>query len=226
MDIREETVLQARQDPEKRELFIENHLTDVVRWASKAAGRWVDRHDDLYSEALVAFDDAVTAFAPEKGDFSAFAARVIANRVTDHLRKQQKNQKVIPFSTLDETDGDGDRIPFEPVDQRTAQTDVALEIASLRQELQKYDISFFDLPGAAPKAKKTRKACMQAVMEIAQDKELVKWLKETGRLPASRIRCVSSKLLERHRKYIIAGVLIMTGEYTVMAEYFAGGEKQ
>ncbi len=226
MKIRIEAVLEARQDPEKRELFIENHLTDVARWASKAAGRWVDQHDDLYSEALIAFHDAIIAFAPEKGDFAAFAARVIANRVTDHRRKQQKSQKVIPFSALEETAEDGDMIPFEPVDQRSAQTEVALEIASLEQELQGFDISFSDLPGASPKAGKTRKACMRAVMEIVQDRELLKWVYRTKRLPVSRMKHISSKLMERHRKYIIAGVLIMDGEYTVMAAYFMGGEKR
>ena len=221
-----QTVLKAKEDPQKRETMIEENLEMINRYAAKAAGRWVDRHDDIYSEALIAFNDAITAYDPEKGSFSAFAARVITNRVTDCLRKQQRNQEVLPFSTLDETDEGGNVILFEPMDRDSTPSDVTWEIASLKGELGEFGISFFELPGVSPKSRKTRKACAGAVREITENPQLVQKLWETKKLPVSQLSHYGTKLLERHRKYIIAGVLICTGDYHVMAEYFKGGESQ
>lgn len=217
-------VLEAQQDNKKRESLIEAQLEQIRKSASKTAGYWVDQHDDIYSEAMIAFNDAITAYNPEKGDFTAFSYRVIANRVTDYLRKTNRYRGILPFSTLDESDGEGNVILFDPVDTKTTRGDVKLEIISLKQELEAFGISFFDLPGVSPKSKKTRRECTRVVREIVADVKLLEKLYKTKKLPLSGLSRYSSKLLERHRKYIIAGVLICAGEYPVMAEYFSGGE--
>ena len=60
----------------------------------------MDCHDDAYSEALIAFNDAVTAYQPDKGSFYALAATAISNRVTDLLRRESRSGNCIPFSSL------------------------------------------------------------------------------------------------------------------------------
>ena len=85
-----EQILLAQHDPQVREKLLHEHDVYIRRCASKAAGRFVDSHDDAYSEALIAFNDAVTAYHPDKGSFDALAAAAIRNRVTDLLRKESR----------------------------------------------------------------------------------------------------------------------------------------
>ena len=47
-------------------------------------------------------------------------------------------------------------------------------------------------------------------------------LKKTGKLPASEIRArgkADKKLMERHRKYLIAATVILSGDYPKLSEY-------
>lgn len=223
-----EQVLLAQKDPLYRERLIAENLENVRRYGAKAAGRWIDSHDDLYSEALIAFNDAITGYDPKKGKFSTFAARVINNRVTDALRKELRREKVMPFSALDQEDAQGEVLVFEPVDPRHDANDATWEIASLEQELKAFGIRFCDLPKASPKAKKTRRACLAAARYLGSSEALMEILKKTKCLPAARLRDavgINNKAMERHRAYIIAGALICAGGYCVMAAYLEGEGK-
>ena len=87
-----EQLAQAQQDAQAREAFLAQNDEFIRRCASKAAGRFVDEHDDAYSEALIAFNNAVTAYRPEKGAFYALAATAIRNRVTDFTARVQEQR--------------------------------------------------------------------------------------------------------------------------------------
>ena len=216
-------VLEAQEDANLREALLEASLQDICRYGAKAAGRWIDRHDDLYSESLIAFNDAITAYDPSKGPFPTFAAKVIRNRVTDQLRKRRDT---LFFSDLEQTDDRGEPIPFTIPDHR--EQELSMEILSLQQELKAFGISFYDLPAASPKAGRTRRGCVAVVRQISRDAALLDQLLTTGRLPATELLSrvsVSRKLLERHRAYIIAGTLICCGDYTGLLAYFMGGER-
>lgn len=217
-----EQILLAQRDPQVREkLLIENDAY-IRRCASKAAGRFVDRHDDAYSEALIAFNDAVTAYHPEKGSFDALASVAIRNRVTDLLRKESR-KCTIPFSSLASQDGEGHEQPFERADPTPVLSDAALEIDALRRELQGFGISFFDLPKASPKFGRTKAACREVILWLLRQPALICEMRGKKCLPAGQITAAlhtGSKILERNRNYIIAGVLICAGDYPIMQEYF------
>lgn len=62
-----------------------------------------------------------------------------------------------------------------------------------------------------------------AIRYILSDKSLIDLIKDKKYIPAKQIidgTHISRKILERHRNYIIAAVLIMTGDYEIMQEYF------
>lgn len=100
---------------------------------------------------MLAFDDAVMKYTPLKGDFWAFAARSIRNRVIDCMRKENRQRFPLPFSSLErETDG-GETLPFEAEDPRPVVSEVSLEIEALSGELAAFGLSFWDLPKASPK---------------------------------------------------------------------------
>lgn len=227
MDETEQLVL-AQQDTQARENFLAENDAFIRRCASKAAGRFVDEHDDAYSEALIAFNDAITAYRPEKGAFHALAATAIRNRVTDLLRRESRSSGCVPFSALGTQNDHGDEVSFELADPTPVISDTALEIDALRQELAEFRISFFDLPKSSPKFGRTKRACMDVIRWLTEQPERVMEVKRKKCLPAGQIMAelgTGSKILERNRTYIIAGMLIWAGDYHVMREYFNIGKE-
>ena len=86
-----------------------------------------------------------------------------------------------------------------------------------------FGISFFDLPKASPKSAKTKRACQEVVRYLLERNELLEGLRTKKRLPVSQLMAeprINDKILDRYRKYIIAGVLIRSSGYTVLPEYF------
>ncbi len=98
------------------------------------------------------------------------------------------------------------------------------EIEELQQILRGYGFSFFDLADCSPKSNKTKVGCAKAVQVLLHDPSLIKQMRSEHKLPAAEIlrrTDVQKKLLERHRKYIIAGTEILNGNYPQVAEYMA-----
>lgn len=218
-----EKVMRAQADWDAREIFIKENLPFIYSCASQAAGRFVDESDDVFSEALTAFHDAVTAYEESKGSFHVFAKICIRNRISDYYRTQSRHKCTVPFSSLAAQDDNGEEIPFEAEDKNAGISETALEIYSLKAELEAFGISFFELPKSAPKSKKTRSACIQIVRYIISKKELLSFVYDKKSLPIKQILShlkVNKKIPERHRKYLIMGVLIMHGNYEILAGYF------
>ena len=84
-------------------------------------------------------------------------------------------------------------------------------------------VDFFELPKASPKAKKTKAACMQVIGYLLHEPLLLQAVHKTACLPGKTLMQelgVSSKVLERHRKYILAGLVILGGDYPTLQGYF------
>lgn len=218
-----EKVMRAQADSAALEVFIQENLPFIYSCASQSAGRFVDESDDVFSVALSAFHDAVTSYKKSKGQFHTFAKTCIRNRISDYYRVQSRHKHAVPFSSLTAQDDNGEEIPFEAEDKNAGISETTLELYSLKAELEPFGISFFELPKSAPKSKKTRSACIQIVRYIVSKKELLSFVYEKKSLPVKQILehlKVSKKVLERHRKYLIMGVLIIHGNYEILSGYF------
>lgn len=214
----EEKIAAVKNDGEEREAFIRENISFIKKTASKSAGQFIDESDDVFSEALIAFNDAIDSFVPGRGGFAAFAKTVIKNRITDYFRKEKGC--VIPFSALAVEDDSGDETEFEVEDKKAGISETAIEINSLKNELDSFGIDFFSLADSSPKAGKTREQCLFAIKEIAKNDGLSSYLYKKKAIPASQVGSVNKKILERHRKYIIAGVLTVRGGYDIIGGYF------
>ena len=204
----EDEVTLSQLDATARERLIEQNMDFIRRCASRAAGRFVDSHDDACSEAMIAFNDAISAYRPERGAFYPFAAATIHNRVTDLLRRESRSAICVPFSAMPAQDVEA---PFE------------VEIAAAKQELGALGVDFFELPKASPKAEKTKAACMQVIGYLLHEPLLLQSVRKTTCLPGKTLMQelgVNSKVLERHRKYILAGLVILGGDYPTLQGYF------
>lgn len=209
--------------------FVRQNESFVLKCASSATHRYVTRSDDEWSVALLAFSQAVRKYSAEKGSFLGFAKLIIQRKLIDYMRTQARHSREsdVSLSLLDSGPEEDREIPpaEKAVLRRTAQMQddsLKLEIESANGTFSAYGFSFYDLIGCSPKAEKTKKACARATACIVRNPLLMGEMKRSKCLPLKLIEetCdVPRKILERHRKYIIAAVEIMTGDYPFLAGY-------
>jgi RNA polymerase sigma factor len=79
-----------------------------------------------------------------------------------------------------------------------------------------------DLVKCSPKAEKTKQSCKTAVNYLLDNPNLIEEMRGSKQLPIKIIAAstnIPRKILERHRKYIIAAVEVLHGEYLGIAQY-------
>lgn len=229
-----------RNDEEALNRFIEEHRRFILSCAYKATGHFVTESDDEYSVALIAFHEAVKAYESEKGDFHAFAALVIRRRLIDHLKSQPGAKREIltdPYVMDGDVDEEDPELAYElEVKRRQAELSEETsenrpgtapmrdEIEAVQGILKGYGFSFADLAECPPKAGKTREACAKSVAFMLRNPEMIEKMQEGHTLPIKEIERsvkVPRKILERHRRFIIASTEILNGEYPLLGEYMS-----
>ena len=210
----------------------------ILRCCSDVTHRYVTDSDDEWSVALLAFHEAVQSYEADKGAFPAFASVVIKRRLLDHIRSQWRYKgeiHVLPGAFdgdfAAEEDEAPDAVSLE-VQSRVAQMSAGPAVdpaAAAREEieaaqaiLKPYGFSFFDLADSSPRAEKTKQACCLAVVALLKNEGLLEKMRKNKTLPMkelSEVSGVARKILDRHRRYIIAAAEILSGEYPVLAEY-------
>lgn len=229
MNETDQLAVKAVSDPQSMELLIQRNEFFILKCASSVVHRYVTKSDDEWSVALFAFSQAVRDYTPKKGSFLSFAEMVIRRKMIDHLRSRSKYRaelSVSPavFDTPPEEDGEDAAIRAAVSEKIAVMPDdsVRLEIEAVGQILSTYGFSFFDLTECSPKAEKTRTACAKAVACIVKNPIILNSMRESKLLPVKLVEKssrVPRKILERHRKYIIAATEIITGDYPCLADY-------
>lgn len=219
-------------DFDLRNDLIEQYKPFIKKSVSSVCKRYITDTDDEFSIGLIAFNDAIDRFSYEKGTaLLAFADTMIKRRVIDHLRLQsRKNQELsIDFSAATE-DGyaqsllEADRsIEFhkEEIDAERRRD----EIASFTGRLQSFGITFGQLVQSSPKHADARKNAISIARIVAEDPSLLNYLFQKKKLPLKSLESkvsVSRKTIERNRIYIVAMVLILSGDYRFLSDYLKG----
>lgn len=181
-------------------------------------------YEDCLSIAMFGFYEALMAYKKSKGAFLSFAAVVIKNRLIDYKRKENKYIKTISLDA--ETSDEDGRSIVDKYD--TGENNISLheetltakkEITEFSEVLKKYGLELTDIADNCPKQKRTLVACLRALEYAKKNPELIKILEETGKLPLIRI-CegtgISKKVLERHRKYLVAVFLAYTNGFEII----------
>ena len=234
----EQKVLAARTDEIQFNELVESHKSWMLRVASETAHRYITDSDDEWSVALMAFSEAVHSYEEDKGSFRGFAAMVIRRRIVDHLRVEGRHAEELSVSpaafdgALDEDEAGGVDLQ---VQKRMAENaadapgdDTASrareEIAEMQTILREYGFSFFDLADSSPKAEKTKKSCAQAVRTLIASVLLMAQMRLKRLLPVKELSEASGvmrKILERHRRYIIAAAEILDGDFPILSGYLS-----
>lgn len=224
--------VQAAEDARFMEKFISKNEPFIIQCAYSIVHRYLSKSDDEWSVAYLAFSNAVENYSIEKGHFSSFAKLIIQRRLTDYFRSQAKyrmetsvNPSVLDSEPEEEEQENSleKEVRIALYKRMNSTSDLLkLEIESASQLFVSYGFSFFELAKCSPKAEKTKKACAQAVAALIRNPVLLNEMRKSKMLPIKQIEmCVKvpRKILERHRKYIIAATEIITGDYPCLADY-------
>jgi len=222
-------IISLKKDPSKYDKIIQEHENAILAYTSKVTGRYITKSDDEWSIALLAFTQAIENYELDKGAFISFSRLLIKRRLIDYFRSQVKyttelSIDPILFDTEHDENEDNISIRLAVSDKvsRREENDIKLEIQALDQIISEYGFSFFDLTKCSPHAKKTKASCAKAVNYILENQIIIQELRGTRQLPLKIIEKntkLPRKILERHRKYIIAAVEILSGDYPHLAEY-------
>lgn len=222
-------VERAKTDEKEMNDLILKYEHFILKCASSVARSYVSKNDDEWSIALAAFLEAVKNYSIDKGSFLNFAELVIRRRTIDFIRSKSRYAPEVPINPIlfdTESDEEEDNLSIkiavaekvsDPIDNS-----LKLEIELANDIFSSYGFTFIDLAECSPKAKKTKKSCAMAVVYMLKNPILVSNMKVMKLLPIKIIEKntkIPRKILERHRKYIIAAVEIISGDYPYLAEY-------
>jgi RNA polymerase sigma factor len=225
-----ETVEYIKTNEEAMNNFIKEYQPFIASCVYKQTGKFlVYGKDDELSIGLMAFLEAIKSYDSNKGPFLAFARGVIRRRLIDYYRREKRYQNTV---VLDEdfrdeqkssyTDMYLDRQAVEEHHEQTISDYRAMEIADFQSELENYGITFSELADTAPKHVETRGRYLTVVHYILRHEKLVREITEKKRLPISQIEKnidVPRKTIANGRKYIIAMVLLLKGDYPYVQSY-------
>lgn len=223
----------ARQgDKQAREDLIRKYTPLVLRVGSQVSGRYLTvGRDEEVSVGLIALNEAIDRFNPERGaSFISFAELVIKRRLVDHYRRQ-KGQNEIPLSELQGEDEEGNLLEHVEVRQAVADYDRKLEAEARKQEIIRFSqrlaafgIKFSELADVSPKHEDARERALEAAQVVASHPLLSSHMLGKKELPLKQLEervGVSRKTLERQRKFIIAVALIMLEDFYHLRHYIA-----
>lgn len=214
-----------------RSELLEAYSPFVLRVASQTAKRYIHKEqDDEFSIALMAMNEAIDRFDPDKNaSFLNFADTVIKRRLIDYFRSQQSNRPVSVWSEFEVRDDEDNVVNYAEVESAVTAHSRSVETTSRQEEISEYglqlagfNLQFHDLVQLAPKHADARKHAMEVARLITADEALRTYVWSKKSLPLKDLEqrtALSRKTLERQRKYIIAIVVLLTGDYPYLQEY-------
>ena len=219
-------VYAAKADPEAADALIRQYIgfirSETVKFTHAALE---DGHEDELSIAMLAFYEAILAYEKSRGAFLLYAARAIRNRLIDHYRTEKRHGNVLSLHAPVGSETDGrellETIPdtVDHIEAYEVLTASQKEIREFAETLSRFGLTFSDVADNCPRQARTFAACRR-VLDFARTRpDLLKRVEEAGKLPISELSAGSGtdkKVLERHRKYLVAILLAFTNGYEII----------
>ena len=217
-------VYAAKESADKADDLIRSYIPFIRSEATKFMGRLCTDQDDEYSIAMMAFYEAIMGYERGRGTFLGYAALLIKSRLIDYTRKEARHQGQISLD--EEIGGEDDRALVDTLADSRDYYEESARREATRQEIEElsgvmaqFDVSFSDVADNCPKQERTLEACAKAIRYAGENKKLLDELLRTKKLPLAQLVQGSGaerKTLERHRKYILAMLLIQTNGYEII----------
>lgn len=217
-------VYAAKEGGQQADDLIRAYIPFIRSEATKFMARLCTDQDDEYSIAMMAFYEAIMGYEKNRGAFLSYASVLIRSRLIDYQRKEARHQGHL--SLYEENGGDDDRTlldtladSYDHFEESSTREATRQEIEELAAVMAQFDVSFDHVADNCPKQDRTMAACAAAIRYAGENKTLLDELLRTKKLPMSQLVSGSGaerKTLERHRKYILAMLLIQTNGYAII----------
>ncbi|MCW1926762.1 RNA polymerase sigma-I factor [Bhargavaea beijingensis] len=225
--VEERVRLAQNGSEEELDGLLRSYSPFLKKAAYLACNRYIDEHDDEYSIALGGFHEAVMKYDRSRdASFMTFAHLVIRRKLIDHLRKESRaGLAALLAKGEEEAAVAADAASYIRFSEQQ-------EADKRREEIQLYSdlladcgLSFSELADVSPKHADARKTAMDIAVIICSSEEMKSETLRKKRLPIKRIEQmvgVSRKTIERHRKYILAMVILHNSDLPMLQEYLKG----
>ena len=229
-------VYKAKKDSHAADELIEAYMPFIKSETAKFLNRPPDKSDDELSIAMFAFYESIRNYSKLRGSFLKFAALQIKNRLIDNYRKERRNKGQISLDVSDEDKPDLKdtiRDEHDTYQENELREATKQEIDELSAQMQDFGVSMTDVAENSPRQRRTLEICQKAVQYARNNPEILEDFLRTKRVPLAKIAegaNVERKSLERHRRYLVAVLLICTNGYEIMRghimQVLKGGENR
>lgn len=202
----------------ERSQLIQDYLPFIVKTASDHLRHYIEaENSDELTISMIAFDEAITKYDPEKGSFIQFAKRLIINRLIDYQRIGSKTSTLSyddPDSSLKHQLASDENIENAVSDQSDLQT--------YENVLAKFGLSYDDLIESSPKHADTRKRAMTIGKRSSDEPPIVEKLYSSKRLPITLISTtlsVTIKIIKRSKALITSVIIAYVERIDTITEW-------
>jgi len=226
-NLNERAIAAKTLESEAKEL-IEEFMPFLHGRVAKYSARF-DEHvrEDLLSTAMMAFYEAVHSYDAEKGHFFPFANRVVCARIIDSIRKLNRHEGRTISINEDEEQPLTESNVINMVSMRRYEADrrrllLAEEIEQFMSEAASWGITMDALVKGSPKHRELRHTYKDILSTVSESPEIMQTIHVKRYFPIkaiSKITGLPQKKLERARIYILASLIIKTGDYELLSEY-------
>ncbi len=230
----EDLVLQASNgDEDVMNELLTSYSPFMRKTASFVCKRYISEQDDEYSIALFAFHEAIAHFKLDKNaSFLTFAHLLIRRKLIDYIRKESRHKEISLGQTTLEDEEQFDAYSnmssshaFEQFTATQQAEERKNQIIEFEILLKPYGLSFQELIKVSPSHTDARQTAIQIAQIIVETDEFYEMLLKKKRLPIKELEelvQVSRKTIERHRKYIVAIVILLKSDLHYIKDYLKG----
>jgi len=217
-------------DTELRNQIIEAYSPFVASTVSSVCQRYITESDDEFSIGLIAFNESLDKFTPDKGkSVIGFSETVIKNRVIDYIRKESSSIDLFNHSSL-QLDNDEeskfnarDSVDVSAYREEIDNTNRQDEILKFQDKLAEFNLTMKELMNQAPKHIDARINAIKVAEVLIQNEDLRSTFYETKKIPMKDLLKedlpVTRKTVERNRKYIISLAIILDNDFVFLKDY-------
>ncbi|MDP4179964.1 MAG: sigma factor [Bacillota bacterium] len=204
-----------RGDLQLRDRFICENMPFIMKSLYKILKRHIDiKNDEEFSIGLSAFNEAIDNYdLDRKRNFYRYSYIMINHRIIDYLRSTKRDDKTIPFSSIEDKEHFEQRYLASDAQNQYEIVELKEEILILRQNLMAFGITWDDLIENSPTHRDTRCLCIKIAKEILENKDLYTKFINTKRIPRSELverLKIHRRTIENHRVFIIAICLVLS----------------
>lgn len=215
-------VHEAQKDNQAADALIAEYMPFIRSETAKFLNRAPDESDDELSIAMFAFFEAIRGYSRLRGPFLKFAALQIRSRLIDYYRKEKKNRSQVSLDAAEDGQQElSETLPDEhnEYEEHEMRDATRQEIAELSAQMLDFGVTMNDIADNAPKQGRTLQSCQAAVCYARQHSDILEEFLRTKRVPLAKLAdgaAVERKTLERHRRYLVAVLLICTNGYEIL----------